>query len=147
MIAFKLHINLIDKFTLLSYHLSWINFCKKCCNCYSCSYQSCGVACCIDSWHYTEVCGLAYLFFSVCYRKICVPLCIYCKLGDGGKAMEHFSKGIKYYGFACALNCTGCFDGLYNCVKIISQVYGWNILVTFYAELTKNAKFIGNKVK
>ena len=124
-----------------------MDFLKKCCNCYCCSYQACGVACCIDTWHSMEACGLAYLFCSACCWTLCAPLCIDCKLGDGGKAMENFSRGIKYCVFACALNCAGCCDGLYNCIQIISQVCGEDKLVTSYAELTKNTEFIGNKVK
>ena len=61
--------------------------------------------------------------------------------------MESCSKGIKYCIFACALNCAGCCDGIYSCIKVISQVCGEDKLVTTFAELTKNTEFIGNKVK
>lgn len=101
-----------------------MDFLKKCCNCYMCSYKAYGVALCIDTWHSCEACGLAYLFCDACCWTLCAPLCIDCKMGDVGKAMESCSKAIKYCIFACALNCAGCCDGCYNCFKIISQVCG-----------------------
>jgi hypothetical protein len=68
-------------------------------------------------------------------------------LGDGGKAMENFTKGIKYCIFACALDCVAGCDACYNCWKVTDQVCFENKLVTTYADLTKNSEFFGNKVK
>ncbi len=124
-----------------------MDFCKKCCNWYYMSQTACGVAQCIDNWHAIEACGLAYLFCSACCWTLCAPICIDCALGDGGKAMENLVKGIKYCVFACALDCVGCCDGIYNCFQITSQVWSDNKLVTSYADLTKHTEFFGNKVK
>jgi len=124
-----------------------MDFCKKCCNWYCCAQQACGVAQCIDGWHAIEACGLSYLFCQACCWTLCAPLCIDCTLGDGGKAMENCTKGIKYCIFACALDCVAGFDGCYNCWMITNQVCFENKLVTTFADLTKNAEFFGNKVK
>lgn len=58
-----------------------MDFLKKCCNCYFCSYKACGVAMCIDTWHAYEACSLAYLFQDACCWTLFAPICIDCKLG------------------------------------------------------------------
>ncbi len=50
--------------------------------------------------------------------------------------MENCGKGFKYCIFACALECVGVCDGLYNCFQIIKLACGEG--VKSYADLTKN---------
>lgn len=121
------------------------DFLKKCCQCYFCSGVAYNSACCIDYWHGVEACGLAYLFCDGCCWTLCAPLCIDCKLGESGKAMENCMKGLKYCIFSCVLECAGCCDGCYNCVKVIQLACGEGIKC--YADITKNTEFVANKVK
>lgn len=54
-------------------------------------------------------------------------------------------KGLKYCIFSCVLECTGCCDGCYNCVKVIQLACGDGI--KSYSDITKNTEFVANKVK
>ena len=101
-----------------------MEFLKKCCQCFCFSECACNAACCIDVWHSCEAFGMACLYCDSCCWTLCAPLCIDCKIGDSGKAMESCSKCVRYCIFGCALDCVGICDGIYNCVQIIKQTCG-----------------------
>lgn len=71
---------------LLQQNIFAMDFLKKCCQCYFCSYAACNTAMCIDQWHSIEACGLSSLYCNACCWTLCAPLCIDCKLGDTSKA-------------------------------------------------------------
>ena len=121
------------------------DFLKKCCQCYWFSTCACNVASCIDQWHSIEACGLSSLYCNACCWTLFAPLCIDCKLGESGPAMDNCTKGIKYCLFSCALCIAACVDGCYNCIKVVQLACGEGVKT--YADLTKNAEFFGNKVK
>ena len=114
----------------------------QCCCLTSTAYNA---AMCIDVWHSCEACGLAYLYCDGCWWSLCSPICIDCKLGDAGKAMENCCKGVKYCLFACLLNLVGCVDGCYNCIMVIKTICDSGI--KGYADITKNTQFLHDKIK
>ena len=121
------------------------DFLKKCCQCYWFSGCACNVASCIDQWHSIEACGLSQLYCSACCWTLCAPICIDCKCGESGPAMDNCVKGLKYCLFSCALCIAACVDGCYNCIKVIQIACGDG--VKSYADLLKNVEFMEQKVR
>lgn len=121
------------------------DICKKVLQCLCLTGTAYNVGMCIDCWHGTEACGLAYLYCDACYWTLCSPICIDLKIGDTGKACENCSKGLKYCLFSCALNMVGCVDGCYNCIMVIKTICDTGI--KGYADMTKNTQFLHDKVK
>jgi hypothetical protein len=118
---------------------------KKFFQCYCFSGPAYYTAVCVDEWHSIEACGLSYIYCVSCLWSFCAPICIECKLGDISKSMTNCVKGIKFVIFSCALTFVSCFDGCYNCFKVIEQACSEGI--KGYGDLTKNTQFFANKVK
>ena len=119
--------------------------CKKILQCCCLTSTAFNTAMCIDSWHSMEACGLAYLYCDGCWWTLCSPICIDLKIGECGKAIDNFLKGVKYCLFGCALNCVGCIDGCYNCIQVIKTICDGGI--KGYADITKNTQFLHDKIK
>ena len=103
------------------------------------------VACCIDMWHGYEACCLACLYMDACQWTLCAPICIECKCGDCGKAMDNCSKGCRYCLFSCALENVAVCDGCYNCFKTICKACDTGI--SGHKDLMENTQLLHGKVK
>ena len=124
--------------------------CKRMCQCYSCACCACMVSTFIIlPWHACISTALIALHCYGCCWSCWAPCWTDCACPRSGPIIDTFSKSMKYCCLAmCLWSLTfTSIDGCYNGCKVAKLACCGEEGIKSYADLTKNAETLGNKVR